>query len=394
MCKLKVALFANAIVQEQRNGTQTFLLNILSKWITQYADRMDVTFFSTKEYDINRLDNLLPPGQWRKIQLPHSYWPLRMAWLYGARSVTSKIGHHDVYLSGWHWPLGRQDRPFIGIIHDLRPLDPDWYEPSLSFARRHFWRWVYAKSTKECGRHAAAIVCPSNYTLEHVGILDIEIACPTLVIPHGIDLDYWSQPLFLNKRRAIFEKLCLDLDTKYVLCIGQHTPHKNMPRLVEAFGKHLLPHSPESHLIIAGSKNVETPQLEQMTVSMGLSGRVHLLGTVSDEELRILMKCAHIFSFPSLFEGFGLPVLEAFASGVPVVCSNTTSLGEVGGEAAITIDPENVEAIGDALVCLWNDDSLRSQFIEKGFQRAKYFSWGNSAKSYLDLFEKTLSIQT
>jgi glycosyltransferase involved in cell wall biosynthesis len=182
------------------------------------------------------------------------------------------------------------------------------------------------------------------------------------------------------------------LPQDYVLYLGINKPHKNLTRLVEAW--HRVVHSwengsetgSEPQLVIAGVWDARYPECKRRVEELGLTDRVRVLGFVPDEDLPALYSGAMLFVFPSLYEGFGLPVLEAMSCGAPVVCSNTSSLPEIGGQAALTFDPLDVgdiaAKIGEALC----DRTLREEMREAGLRRAAQFSWEEVGRKTLAVY--------
>jgi glycosyltransferase involved in cell wall biosynthesis len=176
----------------------------------------------------------------------------------------------------------------------------------------------------------------------------------------------------------------------YVLYVGKLLAHKNLERLIEAFAllrrRHAIPH----HLVLAGPPQGDVERLVHVAEQRGVTDRVHLLGYVADEELPLLYAGAAVFAFPSLSEGFGLPVLEAMACGTPVVTSNTSSLPEVAGDAAVLVDPVSIEAIADGIWSVLADDPLRRSLVAKGVERAARFTWQRCAEQTLEAYRRTV----
>jgi glycosyltransferase involved in cell wall biosynthesis len=163
----------------------------------------------------------------------------------------------------------------------------------------------------------------------------------------------------------------------FILSVGTVQPRKNYGRLVEAF--HRLDES-DLTLAIAGGKGWLDDPLYRQIEALGLGERVRLLGFVDDADLPALYSAARVFAFPSLYEGFGLPPLEAMACGVPVVASRASSLPEVIGEAGLLVDPLDVEALASALRRALEDEDLRHTLISRGLAQARRFSWAESAQ--------------
>jgi glycosyltransferase involved in cell wall biosynthesis len=173
----------------------------------------------------------------------------------------------------------------------------------------------------------------------------------------------------------------------YAFYLGTIQPRKNLARLIEAYGLLLRREGVEWDLVLAGRRGWLSDHLYDLARQGGFGERVHFLGYVPDEQAQALMQNALFFAFPSLFEGFGLPVLEAQQKGVPVMCSNNSALPEVAGDAAILVDPNDVEAIADAMLQLSQDEALRQKLIAAGYENLKRFSWEKAAKETLSVFE-------
>jgi len=177
----------------------------------------------------------------------------------------------------------------------------------------------------------------------------------------------------------------------YLLAVGTLKAHKNYSRLIEAYAGLS---DDKLKLVIVGRDDGISTELTRLAERLGVAGRVNLRGFVSSEELRRLYANAEIFVAPSLYEGFGLPVLEAMAMGVPVACSNLEVFEETGGGAAIYFDPSDPSSITSALRTLLGDRRLRAQLAEKGLERPKRFTWENSAAKVLALYRDVLGDRT
>lgn len=190
---------------------------------------------------------------------------------------------------------------------------------------------------------------------------------------------------------------------EYFLFVGTLEPRKNIERLIIAFSRQLSAIRQkqkesvncrllaESYLVIIGSSGWLSDDIYNLPKSLGIEEKVKFLDFVSDEQLIRLYKNALCLVYPSLYEGFGIPVLEAMQIGVPVITSNTSSLPEVGGDAVLYVDPQNIEDITKALQKIYTDKKLREGMIKKGLVQAKKFSWKMSAekllKSYYSLLD-------
>lgn len=178
-------------------------------------------------------------------------------------------------------------------------------------------------------------------------------------------------------------------DRPYVLATSARRGHKNLGRLLEAFSR--LSHVPSPSLVLPGYATGAEAELEEQIARLGLSDRVHLLGWIDDADMDGLYAAAEMLAFPSLAEGFGLPVLEAMEHGLPVATSSISSMPEVGGDAAIYFDPYDVEDIAKTIDRLLGDAALRERLAQAGRIRAKTFSWERAADLTTTAYDRVLS---
>ncbi len=193
------------------------------------------------------------------------------------------------------------------------------------------------------------------------------------------------------ERQRILERY--QINYPFILYAGAVRPQKNIPRLVEAFA--VLRGDLESHpvykdlrLIIIGDEISKYPSVRRAVIKTRVEDVVRFLGFVPFDTLRVFFESAAAFVFPSLYEGFGLPPLEAMASGTPVVTSNVSSLPEVVGNAAVMVNPENVFDIARGIREVLVDESLRAELIRKGYQQAQRFSWSQTARQVLEIYRE------
>lgn len=173
------------------------------------------------------------------------------------------------------------------------------------------------------------------------------------------------------------------INSKYVLFVGTLQPRKNIVRLIEAFSQI----KGDYELVIVGRKGWQYEEILDAPEKFGIKNKVIFIHDASDEDLPTLYKNAEIFVLPSLYEGFGLPVLEAMKYGCPVITSNVSSLPEAGGDAAQYVDPQSVSDITEKMQKLLDDEDLRKEFIKKGNEQIKKFSWEKSARETLKVLE-------
>ncbi len=179
------------------------------------------------------------------------------------------------------------------------------------------------------------------------------------------------------------------LPERFVLGLGTLQPRKNFPRLIEAYARLAVTVGPQVKLVIAGGPGWMTEDIFRRVQELGLRQSVVLPGYIGDEDLPALYSLAEVFVFPSLYEGFGLPPLEAMACGTAVVASNVSSLPEVVGDAALLVDPFDVAALAEAMARLVSDAPARAEFVRRGLAQARHFTWTRSATALLQVYQRS-----
>jgi len=267
--------------------------------------------------------------------------------------------------------------PQVVTVLDMIPLHFPEDFPRQQYYFRHLVPRILQKSE--------AIVAISENTKNNIVTFYSIDPEKVRVIPPGFEKSRYR--LGINGERT---KTKYGL-TEYLLYVGNLLPHKNLRRLLHAFG--LISRRLPYKLVIAGQKDPRYyPALEAEAQALGLAQKILFLNYVPKDELPALYAGAKVFVLPSLYEGFGLPPLEAMACGCPVVVSNVASLPEVCGDAAYYVDPYSEESIAEGIYKVLTDESLRRSLIQKGLERAKLFSWEKSAREHLEVFKEVLNI--
>ncbi|WP_019587347.1 glycosyltransferase family 4 protein [Deinococcus apachensis] len=258
------------------------------------------------------------------------------------------------FTPGFNPPLA-SPVPLVFTVHDLIHLD---VPEEAGWTRRLY----YDRVVRPALHHAARVLTVSEASrqrlLEWGGVPETQV----VVVGNGVGPNFTPdgdvhQPGY-----------------PYLLYVGNRKPHKNVPRLLRAFAALGLP---ELRLVLSGPPDAETAHL---ALSLGVYDRVVFSGLIPEEELPAYYRGASALAFPSLYEGFGLPAAEAMACGVPVVTSTTTSLPEIVGDAAILVDPRDMDAIRDGLHRAVTDQSLRANLRSRSLRRAATFNWDRAAE--------------
>lgn len=241
---------------------------------------------------------------------------------------------------------------------------------------------------RRTAKNAEHVVTCSEYSRQD--IIKTYGLAPEKVTTIPLAAPAWFAPVTdAEKRRQIRQKYSLNGD--YILGVGSIQPRKNLVRLIEAYSMLVKKRDDVPPLVLAGKKAWLFEESVEATKIHGVAERVHFTGFMPDEDLPALYSEAMCFVYPSYFEGFGLPPLEAMQCGTPVITGDRTSLPEVVGDAGLLVDPFDVQAISDALGRMIDDEQLRAQLRAKGLEQAARFSWAAAARQTLDVFERVMA---
>lgn len=247
-----------------------------------------------------------------------------------------------------------------------------------------FMNYYQKWTARFAAKYAARILSVSETTKKD--LIRIYKTYPGKIAVTHLGLAFGFRPMKYEEAQPVLDKYGL-VYQKYVLFVGTIQPRKNIIRLVEAFKKLRIESHIEEKLVIAGARGwLWEPILKKVKMA-GLDGSTKYLDYIASEDLPYLYAGAKLLTLPALYEGFGFPPLEAMASGVPVIVSNVSSLPEIVGEAGVLVDPNSADSIADGLQKVLTDDNLRKEMIRKGLERAKEFTWENTARKTLEVFE-------
>jgi len=304
------------------------------------------------------------------VDTPLSPFTLRQQW--AIPRMLRRLGA-DLYHSPYYLMPYRPGMPTVLTMYDLIPL---LFPQHVSSTARLLFRWMTALAL-----HAASQVIVISQATRRDLLTSYHLPPQKVTtIPLAADSAFHPQPAAEVER----VRRKYGFPENYLLYLGINKPHKNLVRLIEAWSLVIGRWS----LVIAGREDPRYPQARLKAAELGLQDRVIFLGEVLEADLPALYSGATLFVFPSLYEGFGLPVLEAMACGTPVVCSNTSSLPEIVGEAALTFDPLDVTEIAAKIEEVLHNEALREEMREKGLRQAAKFSWERTAKETLRIYRE------
>jgi glycosyltransferase involved in cell wall biosynthesis len=359
-------------LQGRRYGVARYLSNLLRNIVAIDHDDQYVIYLSEPIEPLGfASDNLAtqvikgwPSLSWRHLGLPRAM----------------RSGGIDLHFSPSYFVPLRKVCPCVVVVHDLTfKAHPEW------FARD--WRMRFDSLFWGAVGKAERIITVSEYSRSDiVRMLGVEPERVT-AIPEAADELF--RPISDEARlRAVRDRF--GLPPGFVFTVGAIHTRRNLERLIEALALSRDSTGDEVFLLITGTPAPFSPpvDIDGTAERCGLTGRVRHVEYVSDEELLLLYNACGLFAYPSIYEGFGLPVIEAMACGAPVVCSNVTSIPEVAGDATLYFDPEKTEEIAEAISSVLVDETLRSRLSKAGLERASQFSWRRTAEETLEVFKQ------
>lgn len=313
----------------------------------------------------------MPPDRWS----PDAAW-----WLPLPRRLPRPMRELDVFHVGEFFFPDPSPVPAVATMHDLTDLLFPHLHTPLN-------RWMHGRRRRWIERHARRVIAVSDATREDL-LRNTELPPERVVTVHEARAHAEAPQMTEAEQQERLARFGLR-HHRYVLFVSTIEPRKNHVRLVRAFDA-----LPERHrdvrLVLVGGRGWRSGPIVRSLRAAASGDRIVRPGFVAPADLRVLYAGATAFAYPSLYEGFGLPLLEAMAAGLPVVTSDRSSMPEVAGDAALLVDPESVDAIAGGLTQLLDDDVLRHELAEAGRRREACFTWDRTAAATLEVYRAAI----
>ncbi|MBI5787666.1 MAG: glycosyltransferase family 4 protein [Candidatus Schekmanbacteria bacterium] len=359
------------LIPGQVGGSEVYLRNLLQH-LAQIDRENNYILFTNQENS----GSFPLKANFREIlcRVQASSRPARILWEQVILPVQAKIARLDLLFSpGYTAPLIKTCKSIVSTLD----MQYQYFPQDFSRLALLFVKTLVPLSARYADKIITISASSKKDIIKYCNVAENKVA----VIHLAAGENFYAPPELaeLNEANQKFH-----IGKEYIITVANSYPHKNLPRLLEAF--YQLRTNRDIQLVIVGISGRGSDEINQKLEELKIKHAIIFTGRVSDRELILLYQGARLFVFPSLYEGFGLPVLEAMASGTPVVCSNLTSLPEIAGDAAVMFDPYNPTQMADMIAKVLDDNKLREVLIEKGRQRCKEFSWQKTARKTLDIF--------
>ena len=371
---MRIAIHAADLDHKRIDGTRVYIFNML-----KYFGALDEanSFCIYHQNDFN--PRLAPPTflnySIKQMPFPTLWTQLRFAWeLFFDNPDVLWMPVHNVPM------LRRKKLKVVVTIHDLAfKIFPDYF-PENDLVKLN-------RLSDYAVKNADRLIAVSESTKKDILKFYPEVdAGKIAVIHHGYDCELFSDHISMHAQNEILSELEIQ-NSKFILYVGAIQPRKNLGTLIAAFEKIKKTHG-DFKLVLAGAPAWQAEATLDAIAASPHNNDIIVTGTLPFDHLPVLYRSAAVFVFPSLYEGFGIPVLEAMATGVPTILADNSSLREVGGEAAIYFETENPENLSEKIDSVLSDDALRSSMIEKGLRHSANFSWEKCAAKTLDNISK------
>lgn len=376
---MNIAIHVRLLVKHKIEGIGRFTLEAVSRLCKQHPEHTFYLIFDRMyepEYIFSpNVKPIIVPFQARH---PFLWW----FWFHVQLPRVLKALNPDVFVSTDGFLPIPASVPTLNIIHDLNFEHNPLHLPRLV-------RWYYTKFFPLYASSATRLATVSEYSKQDISSLYGIQADAIDVVYNGISSEF--VPLSDYEKKLVKARVTQGED--YFVYVGSLHPRKNVQRLIEAFSLFKAKSQSPIKLVLVGAEMFLSHDIKKAYHASAYSADILFTGRVASQELAELVGAAFALAFVPLFEGFGIPIIEAFACKVPVVASSCTSLPEVAGNAALYCDALSISSIADALTTIATDTAIYEELIAAAEERAKLFSWDNTAELLWTSIQKTISIR-
>lgn len=368
--RLRIGINALYLLPGQVGGTEIYLRCLLRAMANAGTDHHHVVFLNRESADVGIApDHPTVTSVVCPVQATHR--PARILWEQFRLPAECRCHKIDVLLNpGFTSPVAGTGCATVTVFHDLQfRKHPEFFSKPDLLA----WRLLCGASA----RFSTGIVCSSPATTTDFLHFYSRPAAQVTTAPLAVDDRFFD----LEWMPAS--------ENPYLLTVSTLHPHKNLERLLGAFQR-FRKTEPATRLVIAGLKGFAAESVEARLRDLGLRDHVEITGWIERERLYSLYTAARAFVYPSLFEGFGMPVLEAMAVGIPTACADISPLREMVGAGALLLDPQSEASIESAIRSIWSDQTVRERLNRSGRQVASGFRWSSTAALTLDALQKAV----
>ena len=374
---MKIAVNTRLLLKDKLEGIGWFTYESMKRIVLNHPEHTFYFIFDRKhDPQFIFAENVIPVEIFPPARHPYLWY---VYFEFSIPRVLRKI-KPDLFLSTDGWLSLRTHVPQVDVIHDLN------FEHRKDFLKSKYQNY-YTRFFPKFARKAVRIATVSEFSKQDLQRFYNISEEKMDVVYNGSNAVY--QPLTEDKQQLVRQKYTEGLP--YFLFVSAIHKRKNLANILRAFEQYKAQTGADTQFVVVGARAGKQDELDAVLRSMTFARDVRFVGRLSAEDLSQVMASSLALVYATLFEGFGIPIVEAFNAETAVITSNVTSMPEVAGEAALLVDPTSVEQIADAMTCLATDENLRQELIAKGREQRKLFSWDQTAERLWDCVMKSVN---
>ena len=371
---MKVVLNLLYLLPGVVGGTETYAKSLIRAFSRQDDDNEYSVFLNRESAELD----VTPAENFTRVVCPINAMnrAARYSWEQGAMPLQLRRVKPDlVHSLGYVIPLAAKG-PQVVTVHDVNYLGHKGWRTGIG---RTAFRFFAERTVKRADR----IIAVSRFSRDEI-VRHMRVKADKVTVVHSAGREVFPR----KTNGAATSEVVRSITRPYIMAFSALSAHKNIPRLIKAFAQiaSIVPHD----LVLVGHMPVKSAVRAEMEAAGG-HDRIHFTGDLPEPEVASLLQNASLFAFPSLYEGFGLPLLDAQNAGVPVVASSAGALPEIAGESALMFDPHSEDEMAKSMQRALLDPDLRSRLVDKGRENARSFSWDRTARETLDVYKAVAS---